>query len=141
MPPHPLSTGAKVWCWVCLIANFVAALKLVINTIEYYSYLSDIDLGLIIIVVILSYTAFAGYIALLAGKKAGFYLICACAIVICILNIIDGAYIYAICCFVNPLITWLVIRKTLPNWNEIAVARKTAKLQRKLAKLQSKLNR
>ena len=124
-----LSTGAKVWCWLCIIANFIAAnLNVVAATTS--RGLTDQVLGLLIVSTLLAYTAFSGYIVLLCGKKAGFWMICAAAVLCAILNLVALAIPQAAFNLLNPIITWLFIRENWSRWPEIDKANKAAKLDK-----------
>lgn len=108
-----LSVAAKIWCLLCIIASIV-----LIKVFEF-----KYDNGNLSAYQIISFVFFIsfiiGYIVLLAGKKAGFFIICAVAVCNAFLSVIETNILQAILSFVNPLITWLLIRQRWGEWEEI----------------------
>lgn len=107
-----MNTGLKVWLWLVLVVNALSA----ISTFRLYSVAALVTGGYAIVTVSLVCSALiiAGTaILLFARKKLGFYLMCACALLGLIMNIVIGnnlivSIISAVLC---PLITFLLMRK------------------------------
>lgn len=107
-----MNSGLKGWLWFVLIVNIISA----ISTFSLFAIASLVRGGFAIITVSLVCSALiiAGTAMLLfARKRVGFYLMCACALVGLVMNIVIGnnlvlAIISAILC---PLITFLLMRK------------------------------
>ena len=111
------TTGAKVWCVICIVANLAAAGQLMgaMNIAGNYMAIDEIFL-FIIFPIIVSFAAVTGFAILLSGRKAGFYCICVCAGIAMLLNLMTvsatGNYSQIFLGFLNPLITYLVLRKS-----------------------------
>jgi hypothetical protein len=115
-----LSTSAVVWGWICLAANIAAGTLSVV-------YNMDKNDEIAIIGLFIGFLCAGGYALLLAGKKAGFFIICGTAILGAIFSIIARMYPQAVFCFLNPLITWFFIKGNWKSWHEIDVRKKTEK--------------
>lgn len=107
-----MNSGLKGWLWFVLVVNALSA----ISTFRLYSIAALVRGGFAIVTVSLVCSALiiAGTAVLLfARKKVGFYLMCACALLGLIMNIVIGnnlivSIISAVLC---PLITFLLMRK------------------------------
>lgn len=107
-----MNSGLKGWLWFVLVVNAISA----ISNLGLYAIASLIKGGVLLITLCLISSALiiAGTaILLFTRKKLGFYLMCACALINLILNIVMGnnlviAIISAVLC---PLITFLLMRK------------------------------
>ena len=104
--------GAKGWLWFVLIVNGISCVGIfpvfaVWPMIGVFTLISEVILILGVILLLFS------------KKKVGFYLLCACAVLTMIFNIISGTgIIRAVASVVlMPTITFLVIRD---QWNELA---------------------
>lgn len=105
-------TGAKVWMWIVLVANGLSCLG-ILPVFAISPVLAIITLVLEIILIV-------GVIMLLFKRqKIGFYLLCVCAVLTMIFNIILGTGIIRAVAGVilMPTITFLVIRD---QWNDLA---------------------
>lgn len=105
-------TGAKVWLWLVLILNAISCITL-------FPLLLIVPVAAAISIV-LELALIAGVVMLLfKRKKIGFYMLCGCALLSMITNIIAGTgIIRAIASTVLlPTITFLVIRD---QWNDLA---------------------
>ncbi len=107
-----MNTGLKVWLWIVLVVNALSA----ISTCRLFGVAALVPGGVAIVALSLVCSALiiAGTAVLLfARKKLGFYLMCACALLGLIMNIVMrtnliAAIISAVFC---PLITFLLMRK------------------------------
>lgn len=104
--------GAKGWLWLVLIVNGLSCLGI----FPLFSVWPMIAVFTLISEVIL---IFGVVLLLFSKKKIGFYLLCACAVLTMIFNIMSGVgIIRAVASVVlMPTITYLVIRD---QWNELA---------------------
>ncbi len=104
-------TGAKVWLWIVLVLNAISCVTLIpLLLVVPVAAAISIVLELVLIV---------GVVMLLfKRKKIGFYMLCACALLTMISNIIAGTgIIRAVASSVLlPVITFLVIRD---QWNDL----------------------
>lgn len=115
-----LNTGARVWLWIVFVLNIVGCVLAAIGSL---GLLAVAGLGTFIITLIsiaINVVLIIGVaLMLFNSQKSGFYLMCGCAAVGLVLNLILGtglirAIIGAIVC---PLITYLFLRE---QWNEMA---------------------
>lgn len=102
-----LAGGARGWSIFCIVVNALAALGNLVSAITNKT-------PLLFLSVVLSAAVITGFFLLLQTKKLGFYIVCGCAAVSIIINIISGSYGAAVFGLLNPLITWLLLRK---QWN------------------------
>ena len=107
-----LNIGAKIWCWICLAANialmtFASAALATANSKEE---------AVFVIQMIVGFVTMTGYIILLCGRKEGFCITCAIAIVFIIVGIILQNFSALFIIALNPLITWFIIR---PSWKNL----------------------
>ena len=112
-----LSTGATVWCWICLFAN-LSGFTLLIEANGRSGGGSGYP-PLLVVVAVVGGVCSVGYMCLLAGKKFGFFIICGSAAACAIINIVIMAIPQAVVAFANPLITWLLIKGSWHTWDEI----------------------
>jgi len=103
---HKLSGVAKTWIIVCIIANAVIWISLMALSSE-----SGDSSALVVLPGMLSLGAVVGYSMLLARKKAGFYVVCVCAGIMLVLNLISLSFLRAVFSAFNPVITWLLVRE------------------------------
>jgi len=120
-----LSTGAIIWCWICLVLNFVVP-TLLIQAYDMGGGGSE-GLPLLIVGAVVGGLCAVGYIVLLVGKKVGFFILCGSAAVSAILSIVAMNIPQAALGFINPFITWLLIKGRWNTWDEIDREKATAK--------------
>ncbi len=106
-----LNTGAKVWLWIVFVINVISLIGAIPTTIAFGGLLW---LTLILEVVIVASIA----LLLFKQQKLGFFLVCGCAVVAFIINVILGTnIIYAlISAVVMPTVTFLLLKS---QWNEL----------------------
>lgn len=115
-----LNTGAKVWLWIVFVLNIITCVLAIVGSIGVLALLGP---GMFIatlasiaaeIVLILGVA-----MLLFKGKKVGFYLLCACAVIGLVLNLITGAGIVQsiLGAVLFPLITYLLIKN---QWYELS---------------------
>lgn len=114
------NTGAKVWLWIVFVLNIIAFVFAAIGVIGLTALLGPLVLVATLLSLVVEVILIVGVAMLLfKGKKIGFYLLVACAVIGLILNLISGAAIVKsiISAVVMPLITYLLIKK---QWDELA---------------------
>lgn len=105
-----MKTGLKVWLWFIFVVNII----------------STITVGLAALIVPMLWASVAAEILLIVGiclllfgkKKVGFYLICGCAVISFVINLIAGTNLVSaifglVAC---PLITFLLMKSDWENF-------------------------
>lgn len=99
-----MKTGLKVWLWFLFIVNIISAF--VVATAALFAPLLWVNVITEIILVV-------GVCLLLFGKKkVGFYLMCACAVISFVVNLISGTNIASaiVGLILCPSITYLLLK-------------------------------
>ena len=137
-----LSLGAKIWIILCMAASLALAIVLIVlyATADGSAPLVGLTGGQIAAAVAPLYLTAAGYLLLLCGKKIGFYGVLAAALFNAVYSLIVKQPLTAAFSFVNPVITWLLLRRRWSRWQQIdekraAVQRATKKPKSRKAAL------
>ena len=131
-----MSIMARLWICLC----FAASLAMAIVFIVIYtaggpsSPLGGLTVTQLVILVTSLFLTSAGYLVLLIGKKAGFYIVLAVAVFSALYSLSAGMLLPALFSFVNPVITWLLLRTRWNRWKKIDAQRMTACRQSKKPK-------
>lgn len=133
-----MSIGARIWICLCLAASLAMAIVFIVlfALSDRSAPFAGLTAGQLAAIVAPLFLTAAGYLILLCGKKAGFYVILAVAVFCAVFALIAKMLLPALFSFLNPLITWLLLRKRFDRWHEIdkqrmAVQRKSKKLKRR----------
>ena len=133
-----MSIGARIWICLCLAASLAMAIVFIVlfALSDRSAPFAGLTAGQLAAIVAPLFLTAAGYLILLCGKKAGFYVILAVAVFCAVFALIAKMLLPALFSFLNPLITWLLLRKRWDRWHEIdkqrmAVRRKSKKLKRR----------
>ena len=133
-----MSIGARIWICLCLAASLAMAIVFIVlfALSDRSAPFAGLTAGQLAAIVAPLFLTAAGYLILLCGKKAGFYVILTVAVFCAVFALIAKMLLPALFSFLNPLITWLLLRKRWDRWNEIdkqrmAVRRKSKKLKRR----------
>ena len=107
--PIRLGTGAKIWCWLCIVATTVSVVALFIRSAQYYGSTQGADPIAALIGVV-------GFILLLRHEKAGFMILLAALGTAFLTNAPNylcynfSYFVTSLSMLLNPLITWFIIR-------------------------------
>lgn len=103
--------GAKIWLGAGLVTDGIVCIVL-------FWFLPDWPMGAICNLIIEAGLITGRSLLLFAKKKVGFYLLCVCAVVIMIFNLIndENAVLELLKVVVKPTLTYLVIRS---RWDEL----------------------
>jgi len=119
--PKRFSTGALVWLWLCVAANTaVFGLSLGLNVA------AGNEDGLAIGAMMASLGVAIGYLVLLAGRKAGYYLICLLVVALLVLGTLQGNWVPWPMGALNLAITGLFIR---PSWPRLSLPSSNSELK------------
>jgi len=140
-----LTAGAKAWCWICLVASIsygvVFTMFIMFFSEGYYVNVPMVALAAVMVAV--GYLAFTGYIILLAGKRLGFYWVCATGVLGVLAGVVAALFgsmqglspllavgflatnaAAIIFSLLGPLVTWRLIHSNWRRWPEIDAANK-----------------
>lgn len=83
-----MTTGIKIWLWIILILNIISTFTI----FSFFGILSDPKLEIVLVLVLLLQILLVISICIMLffQKIIGFYIMCICAVVICIANIVLG---------------------------------------------------
>ncbi len=107
-----LTNGAKVWCVLCIAAN-VGILGFLLFTTDYIA-ASERSAYIPLAVSILS---IAGFFVLLCGRRLGYFMVLACALIGILESLLSGSLGFANIAagILNPSLTFLFLRKCWQN--------------------------
>jgi hypothetical protein len=106
--------GLKGWLWFIIIANILGALYTIGVLFAYLGYISTEYIILFVISILLTGGVIYAATRLLSGYKYGFYMICGCAGVALMIDLLAGLYSSAVGSLLGPVILWLFLRKQWP---------------------------
>ena len=117
-----------LWLCLCLVGSLAMAIVFIVLFANGgpSSPLGGLTVTQLVLIVTSLFLTAAGYLILLCGKKAGFYAVLAVAVFSAVCSLIAKTALPALFSFVNPLITWLLLRKRWDRWPKIEEQRTAA---------------
>lgn len=116
-----MSAAARIWLCLCMAACLALAIGciLLFQTPGSYPAFDRLSEGQQMLLVLPYFVMFAGYLVLMLGKKAGFYIVLAAAVVSALYLLSSRLWLPALFCLVNPAVTWLLLRGRWGRWKEL----------------------
>ena len=131
-----LSIWGGIWVILCMAGSLALAIVLIVlyATSDGASALARLTEGQVVMVAAPLFLTAIGYLVLLCGKKAGFYVVLAAALFSAVCSLVMQQPLPAVFSFVNPVITWLLLRKRWDRWPEIDMQRRAVQRAEKKQK-------
>ena len=131
-----LSIFGGIWVILCMAGSLALAIVLIVlyATSDGASALSRLTEGQVAMVAAPLFLTAIGYLVLLCGKKAGFYVVLAAALFSAVCSLVMQQPLPAVFSFVNPVITWLLLKKRWDRWPEIDAQRRAVQRAEKKQK-------
>lgn len=131
-----LSIFGGIWVILCMAGSLALAIVLIVlyATSDGASALARLTEGQVAMVAAPLFLTAIGYLVLLCGKKAGFYVVLAAALFSAVCSLVMQQPLPAVFSFVNPVITWLLLKKCWDRWPEIDAQRRAVQRAEKKQK-------
>lgn len=131
-----LSIFGGIWVILCMAGSLALAIVLIVlyATSDGASALARLTEGQVAMVAAPLFLTAIGYFVLLCGKKVGFYVVLAAALFSAVCSLVMQQPLPAVFSFVNPVITWLLLKKRWDRWPEIDAQRRAVQRAEKKQK-------
>lgn len=131
-----LSIFGGIWVILCMAGSLALAIVLIVlyATSDDASALARLTEGQVAMVAAPLFLTAIGYLVLLCGKKVGFYVVLAAALFSAVCSLVMQQPLPAVFSFVNPVITWLLLKKRWDRWPEIDAQRRAVQRAEKKQK-------
>ncbi|MDR1766037.1 MAG: TM2 domain-containing protein [Lachnospiraceae bacterium] len=112
-----LSIPAIIWCALGFVANIAMAVVFLVATQEYWNRLPN--KAMVVCAIVTGFACAFANLAILCGKKWGFYALCALAALGVVFAVGAGNWAQVPLAILNPGVMWLFLMGSWGGWEEI----------------------